>query len=58
MIYICAKLVASSVSPYFSPTPSPLEFGLCLESGKRIMGVVRVVFFLISNMSLCLLATT
>ena len=37
MIYICAKLVASSVSPYFSPTPSPLEFGLCLESGKRIM---------------------
>ena len=57
MMYICAKLVASSVSPYSSPTPSPLEFGLCLESGKRIM--VRVVFFLISNnMSLCLLATT
>lgn len=35
MMYICAKLVASSVSPYSSPTPSPLEFGLCLESGMQ-----------------------
>lgn len=41
MMYVCAKLVASSVSP----TPSPLEFGLCLESGKRITARGKDGFF-------------